>query len=104
MKKRKIKPRFRLSILAMRDEKLKPICQALINAMDEMKNVDDKLWTNGVKVNTLTATEIIEVQRIFLKEGFTSVVTKDLNNKELHIMFDRISVDQELITKMLGEE
>ena len=88
----------------MRDEKLKPICQALINAMDEMRNVDDKLWTNGVKVNTLTETEIIEVQRIFLKEGFTSVVTKDLNNKELHIMFDRISVDQELIAKMLGEE
>ena len=104
MKKRKIKPRFRLSILAMRDDKLKHICQALINAMDEMRNVDYKLWTNGVKVNTLTETEIIEVQRIFLKEGFTSVVTKDLNNKELHIMFDRISVDQELIAKMLGEE
>ena len=104
MKKRKIKPRFRLSILAMRDEKLKPICQALINAMDEMRNIDDKLWTNGVKVNTLTETEIIEVQRIFLKEGFTSVVTKYLNNRELHVMFDRIDTDKDFIVKMLGEE
>ena len=104
MKKRKIKPRFRLSILAMRDEKLKPICQALINAMDEIRNADDKLWTNGVKVNTLTETEIVEVQRIFLKEGFASVLTKDLNNRELHIMFDRIDTDKDFIVKMLGEE
>lgn len=104
MKKRKIKPRFRLLILAMRDEKLKSICQALINAMDKIRNVDDKLWTSGVKVNALTETEIIEVQRMFLKEGFVSVITEDLNNKELHIMFDRVETDKEFITKMLGEE
>ena len=104
MKKRKIKPRFRVLILAMRDEKLKPICQALINAMDEIRNVEDKLWTSGVKVNTLSETEIVEVQRIFLKEGFASVLTKDLNNRELHIMFDRIDTDKDFIVKMLGEE
>lgn len=60
----------------MRDEKLKPICQALINAMDEIRNVEDKLWTSGVKVNTLTETEIVEVQRIFLKKDLLRCLQK----------------------------